>query len=106
MTADIQRGQQLQIFPCVPKSGKTYNGSEHPQRVPITVVRRVKQTEVVAELESSCSFDTAVAGKQVEGTENVYYVHPEWKSPKRPEGPQTRQLRKRLWDGDDLGMDW
>ena len=48
------------------------------------MVRRVKQTDVVAQLESSGSFDTAVAGKQVEETEKVYYVHPEWKTPKGP----------------------
>jgi hypothetical protein len=100
VTADILQGQQLQIVPCVPKSGKSYKCSEHPQRIPITVVRRVKQANAVTQPLSSKSTDTAVAVEPVEEVENIYYVHPEWKTPKGtiPDAKQRDCGAEMEWD--------
>ena len=103
VTEDLRRNEQLQIFPCVPKAAKVYRVSEHPHRVPITVVRREKQANVVTPPQSLGGTDAAVAEEApTEEVKKIYYVHPEWKSPKESlptaEGVWTSEWD---WTGDE-----
>jgi hypothetical protein len=62
--------------PCIPKQSRVLERSEHPLRVPITVVRRTVPQSAVADQE-----DTPAVAGQFTGYSATFYVNPEWKGP-------------------------
>ena len=78
-----------------------YKNSEHPYRVPITVVRKEKQKDIVTPPASSVDAAIAAESLQEVQTTTTYYVHPEWKAPKEREQLNIFGVKEWEWAGDE-----
>ena len=83
-----------------------YKNSEHPYRVPITVVRKEKQKDIVTPPASSGengTVDAEIAAESLQEAQTTitYYVHPEWKAPKEREELSIFGVREWEWAGDE-----
>ena len=89
-----------------PKKMTVYKNSEHPYRVPITVVRKEKQKDIVTPPASSGengTVDAAIAAESLQEaqTTTTYYVHPEWKAPKEMDHLNIFGVQEWEWAGDE-----